>query len=258
MKTTRIVLLILSLFAKLSHAETITIVADAWPPYNITPNTSSPGYIVEVAEEVLSNAGYQIEYIKMPWNRAVKAARSGKFHGIIGATKPDAPDFIFPDNEQGVSEYTFFTIKESDWVYRNITSLENQLLGVVSDYSYSNEIDTYIQAHSDNIKVQVVYGKNPLEQNLNKLIANRISVFIDDRRVTNYLATRLNIRNRIREAGLVSRLNIYIAFSPAHEDSNKLADILSDGMTELRANGKLQQILAKYQLSDWSKTPSQN
>jgi len=230
-------------------------VADAWPPYNITPDTDDPGYIIEIAKNVFDAAGYRVEYIKMPWTRAVKDTRRGQFHGIIGATVADAPDFIFPEHEQGVSEYVFYTLKSSDWVYKGLPSLEGKLLGVVSDYSYSEQLDAYIKAHNQSERVQVIYGQNPLEQNLNKLLANRISVFIDDRTVTEYVSTGLKVREQIRAAGVVSSMKIYIAFSPNNDESQKYAKILSDGMLTLRRTGKLQEILAKYQIADWAALP---
>lgn len=59
--------LIFIVFATPATADTITIVADAWPPYNGLPNTSEPGYGIEIAHQVFEAAGHTVEYIIGVW-----------------------------------------------------------------------------------------------------------------------------------------------------------------------------------------------
>ncbi len=47
--------------------------------------------------------------------------------------------------------------------------------------------------------------------------------------------------------------DVSIAFSPAKPDSRRCAEILDQGITEMRASGELGKILAKCGLTDWVK-----
>ena len=58
-------------------ADTISLRADIWPPYNATPGSDKPGYIVEIATEIWNNEGHQVNYATVPWERAISEARSG-------------------------------------------------------------------------------------------------------------------------------------------------------------------------------------
>jgi polar amino acid transport system substrate-binding protein len=46
-------------------------------------------------------------------------------------------------------------------------------------------------------------------------------------------------------------MKVYIAFSPGNKNSIDYAQILSDGILEMRSNGHLGRILFKYGLQDW-------
>ncbi len=58
-------------------AETITLIADEWCPYNCDPESDYPGYIVEIANAIYKVAGYQVQYQNVPWSRALKAVTEG-------------------------------------------------------------------------------------------------------------------------------------------------------------------------------------
>ena len=45
--------------------------------------------------------------------------------------------------------------------------------------------------------------------------------------------------------------SIFVAFSPANAKSKDYAQILGQGMDELRRSGKLKAILSKYGMEDW-------
>ena len=75
--------IILVLFCRpIVWAETVTLVADEWPPFNATPNTSEEGVLVDVARAVFKKNGVQVSYKLIPWRRAVELTRMGTYHGI--------------------------------------------------------------------------------------------------------------------------------------------------------------------------------
>ena len=132
-------------FSSNAHADTIYMYADDWCPYNCTPESEKPGFVIEIGRAIFEEYGHSVVYRRVPWERAIVMARKGDIHAIVGADQIEAPDFIFPENEQGVMEYRFYTQKNNPWVYSGLSSLGSQQLGVINGYSYSTELDKYIE-----------------------------------------------------------------------------------------------------------------
>lgn len=84
MKKTILILWLAISLSSISAADTIILVADKWCPYNCTPETERPGFLVEIARRAFELAGHKLEYRLMPWKRAVTEAKRGNVNGIIG------------------------------------------------------------------------------------------------------------------------------------------------------------------------------
>jgi len=117
-------------------ADEIVIAADYWCPISCSPDCNNPGILIEIADTIFSQKNCTIKYIQMPWKRAVALARNGKINGIVGAFYGDAPDFIFPKNEQINLTNSFYVLKDNDWNFTGIESLKNIRLGYINGYDY--------------------------------------------------------------------------------------------------------------------------
>lgn len=241
----------------LAAQETITIVADNWCPYNCAPNAAKPGFMVEIAKKAFEKHGITVEYSNMPWSRAIEETRKGKFTAIVGASRTDAEDFVFPSIPQGWMQNRFYVKKGNAWRYEGPQSLEKVSLGVIADYTYNDDIDAHIKKNAKNLKfVQVVSGDNALDTNVKKLSAGRITAIIEDAHVMHYYLSEHKLRDQIDEAGVVQTAqqnDLYVAFSPTHPKAKHYAEILSAEMKALRASGELQKILDAYMVPDWNK-----
>lgn len=244
--------------AKPTSAETITLAADSWCPYNCSPVYPPAGFMVDIANKAFEKHGIKIEYKTTPWDRAISDSRKGIYHGIIGASKKDAPDFIFPANPQGWMNVAFYVKKGNEWKYDGIKSLREISLGVVKDYSYGDEIDPYITQYNLNPSfVQPMAGDNALEINLSKLSRGKIGAVVEAKYVVDYYYSQHKKLEKPEEAGALAPSeanNLYIAFSPKDKVlAQKYADILSAEIIKMRASGELKAILDVYGISDWEK-----
>lgn len=235
-----------------AQAATISIVADEWCPYNCTPGSDKPGYMIEIAQKVLGEAGHTIDYRNMPWSRAIEEARRGKFDAIVGAAQGDAPDFVFPSAKLGVSANVLMVKAGNPWRYTDMASLATVSLGTIRDYSYGDELDAYIGEHEkDPKRVQVASGDSALETNFKKLDAGRIDVLVEDRNVVEYHLAGSGQAASFGVAGDLGEDDLYIAFSPANPNAAEYARLIDEGVRKLRASGELAAILARYGLKDW-------
>ena len=234
------------------YADTITIAADPWMPFT-GDAVEYNGFILDIATEIFAEAGHTVEYVILPWTRAITSTRTGKYNAIAACYQSEAPDFIFPDEEQGLGTNNLFVHRDSTWNYNGINSLKTVTLGIIQDYSYGEELDAYIEENKDNSSlISVTAGDNALETLIKQLNGRRIGVMIEDKLVAQFNIASLGYADKIKSIAVVSDPEqLWIGFSPADPKSAEYAEILSDGMVQFRESGKLNTILEKYGLSDW-------
>ncbi len=243
----------LLLAAKLACADMIALRADEWCPYNCAPDGDRPGYAVEVAREAFAAAGHAVYYGILGWARSVDDARAGRYAGVIGAIADDAPGFVFPEEPIGAAAEGYAVRKGTAFRYGDdAKAFAGKVLASIAGYAYGGAVGEYIEAHKDDrSKVQLTSGDDALAQNLRKLAAGRVDVVVDDANVLANAIAELGLDQQVVVADAGKPGLIYIAFSPAVPKSNEYAAILDRGIVELRASGRLGQILARYGVKDW-------
>ena len=233
-------------------ADKLTVVSDYWIPYNGDPKAEKPGYGIEILVKIFEDAGHTVVYKILPWNRAILTTRNGDYNAIIGAIIDDAPDFVYPEEEFGISDDCYFVTNESTWEYKGVESFNGLEVGLIKDYSYGTEIDKYFKDNP--ARGQYVYGDDPLEQNIDKLITGRINVLIEDANVLLAKANKMGVADKIKEAKSIKSTDdsrIFVAFSPSNPKSKEYAKIYTEGIKKLKASGELDKILKKYGLKYW-------
>jgi|AGTN01.1.fsa_nt_gi ABC-type amino acid transport/signal transduction systems, periplasmic component/domain len=232
-------------------ADTITLRADEWCPANCAPG-DKPGYGVEAATEIFAKAGHKVEYAVAPWGRSLEDCLHGTIDAVIGAAPVDSPDLVFPEQPIGVWDTTFVVAKGRPWRYTGADSLPAVKLGGIIGYIYMEPVGAYVEANKgDRNKVDLVGARQPLEQNLRKLVAGRIGATMEARTVLDYNLRELGLQDAVDFAGSTEGGSVYIAFSPKHPKAREYARILDEGLREMRASGRLKQILDRYGVKDW-------
>lgn len=225
-------------------ADTITLSADIWCPYNCEPNATLPGIMVEIAQATLEPHGHTVIYQVRPWKRAIHDAEQGKISGIIGATRTDAPNLVFPPCDMVDYLATFYVRKGSPWRYTGLPSLAEKKLGIIAGYSYGPEIDTYVQSKSG--RVYESDGDAGCAMNIRHLETGRLDVILEDRNVIDYLRGQNEFIQELEQAGTLPPRDMNIAFSPKLARASDYADLLCQGLKELRTSGRLKTMMNKY------------
>jgi polar amino acid transport system substrate-binding protein len=232
----------------------ITVRADIWPPYNDDPASGLPGSMVEIIKIIYQKAGYEIDYQVMPWARSVMAVEQGTFDAIIGAST-ECPECITPKESIGEMINHFYVKKGGNWRYTGPDSLKTVSVGVIADYSYTDDFDAYMEKNkNDSKKIDVMHADDALQKNIKKLLAGRIGAIIENTLVFPWTVKAMGLKESdFEDAGELenSKLELFIKFSPHKDASQTYADIFDKGMKELRSSGELKEILAKYGMTDW-------
>lgn len=231
-----------------ARAETLVIAGDIWCPVNCQPGSERPGIFVELAREIFAEAGIEVQYQALNWARTLQQVRRGQLNAAIGAGVEDAPDFLYGATAVASSRSCFFTLPNVTWRFTGTSSLNDQRLGVVNDYSYGDELNTYIELHrSDSERIQVAAGDQALALNIRKLMHSRVDVVVENAWVMQAMLANQGQVGALREAGCrAPDVPIYLAFSPALESSPRYVALFEQGLQRYRANGRLQQLLQAY------------
>ncbi|XOV79908.1 MAG: substrate-binding periplasmic protein [Aestuariibacter sp.] len=235
-----------------SSKSSIVIAADPWCPYNCGEQDAKLGYMIDIARQVYATTDYQVEYVNMPWSRAIKSVIAGEVDALVGVTRNEVKELIFPQQPLGIATQTFYTLTTSDWQYQGFSSLENIILGVIQGYAYGDLYQSYV-AHNlnDASKIYVATSIAGMAQNIRMLRKGRIDVLIEDKNVIEHYFNHNKRPFNLRSAEVLCDEALYIAFSPKREDAQTLADLMTTNLNQLRHSGVLQIILQGYGLQDW-------
>lgn len=229
-------------------AETVTVVGDPWCPYNCEPESERPGFGIEIAREALAFAGHDLHYRTLPWDEALAEVRKGTFTAVIGASKDEVPDFVFPERPIGSSNDVVVARAGDPWKYAGPESLAGRRVGGIKDYSYGEVLDAWFEKHPAAVLVE---GDDPKELLMKKLLAKDIDAFVEDTAVMADYARRRGVLGLIAIAGRAADPTpVYVAFSPAHPRAAELARQLTEGIAKLEKSGRLAAILARYGMSN--------
>lgn len=230
--------------------KTLTIAADSWCPLNCDPAVDGvEGVGVDLARKIFEPLGYKVDYIIMPWARALEESRQGRIDAVVGANEGDDPTLVYPREGIFFINDGIYVLESSPLEFSDMDSLNGYRLGVIKDYGYSEKVQNYMAAHR-NIPgaVQEVAGETALEQNIKKLLAGRIDALVDSAAVVSYTLGKMGIEEKVRNIGLVPQGEVYLGFSPARPDAGRLAAEFDKGIENLRSTGELQNMYAPYKL----------
>lgn len=240
----------------LAQNSIVKLVSDPFPPY-VMNEADSKGYVTEMVLIILEDAGYQAEYINVPFKRALLGLERGTYDGLL-AVSPGRPGYIYTENSFGTSQTSFFVTKDSTWQYRGTQSLESITLGVINGYEfaggqpgeYENKIDAYIVMNKQNRSlIQVVSGTDALDRIMQKLALGRIDATLEDASVFWHAAKRMGLSDKFKVAGnLNSPEKITVGFNLKNPRAHELAQVISDGIQKLKDSGEYNKILLQYGL----------
>jgi polar amino acid transport system substrate-binding protein len=221
---------------------------DIWCPYTCDESVShQKGYVIDMAEEIFAKHNIKFTFNIVPWARVLLRSEKGEIDAMVAGYKEGRENkYIFPKEDFGKSVNKFYVTKSSNWFYRSPESLKNVTIGTILGYVYGGElpiIDKYAK------KILPTGGESGIERNIKKLSNGEIDVTIEESNVTAYVLKQMKMNGGIREAGSFGKkAGVYIGFPKVLPNSKKYAQIVSDGIAELKKTGHFQKILKNYDL----------
>lgn len=232
-----------------ANAETLRITNGEWPPFT-SRRLPHGGPLSQIVTEAFERVGITVEYGYFPWKRAYEYARSGVWHGSVAWDKvPEHQrDFVMSDPIVHVDKVLFYrTSAPIDW--RKLEDLAHLRLGSTAGYSYGEAWDTAVR--NGMLRVEIVTLD---EQNFRKLLKNHLDAVAMDLDVGLYLLrtafSQLQAESITYHPRRLSRAPICLALSRKNPESPALIERFHHGLADLRAQGRYDEHLREYHLSN--------
>ncbi|OUS03743.1 hypothetical protein A9Q81_06875 [Gammaproteobacteria bacterium 42_54_T18] len=220
-----------------------------WCPA-ICVDSSKPGFIREIVQEVFNDTEVTITFHFMPWVRAVREVERGLFDALLSPVKSEAPTLLYPEFELGQQATCFYVDKDDPWKYQDKNpSFQNRRVIIVKGNSLLH-LDQYISEHPE-IFIYLTFS-NFIERAINMLNFDRVNTFVYTKTETEFQLKNMGMSEDFKNAGCVSTVNLYMAFANTNtKRSNSLIELFDRKMAVIRKTNRIESILAKYGLHDW-------
>jgi polar amino acid transport system substrate-binding protein len=234
----------------------VSLRADYWYPYNGEPNSIKPGYMIEIAAKAFSEAGLGMDYRLMPWQQAIKSANAGNIDCLVGPTKEEAPELIFPKNSLGIAQTGFYSRfgELSGWRYQGVESFKGLRIGVTASVIYieDDEVIAYL-ADADN-DIYIASSDKPLIELMGALAKGDLDMVIETSSVFKAVSRQQGVFLLFTEVDKHPYENhIYIACSKNVKNAQQYVDMLDRTLIKMRSDGSLENLLRNYGIRDWQK-----
>jgi polar amino acid transport system substrate-binding protein len=254
-----------SIYSKPVQAKVLVVASDEWCPY-ICDDTHLPGFLVEIVTEIAASNGVKIKFALTPLARALDLTQKGKIDILLGLTPQHISDFQLQTSHLSFGGlYNDFYVRANDpWRFKNITDLKtalknNAILGTINGYEYGDIIGNLLKDNAAHIFS--ASGNSPLQRQLKMLRLGRLDILLDSRFTVQYQLSKLVNKSSLTKTPTTAKPSIiyagtegdftplFLGFSPLL--SKEQVQLFDDGLLNLRENGRLNKILAKYGVIDW-------
>ena len=230
-------------FASAQTSKTIRLTNGEWQPF-LSKEVPHYGFASHIVTEAFALVGVEVEYGFFPWTRAVKLAREGTWDGgaVFWDTEERRKHFFFTDAVvPSIVVFFHLTSTEFDWdTYDDLSAVR---IGATLEYSYGKDFDSAEAAGT--IKTNRAPDD---ESGLRKLLKGRIDVFPGE-----VMVTYDQIRDIFSEeqAALftyhpkpINDQPLYLLLSKKVPGNEALRDLFNEGLKQLKASGRYDQITA--------------
>jgi len=236
-------LIILLTLGSLSlKAETLSLVADEWPPY-VDESLAHRGLAIDLVTSAFARAGYDVNFDLENWNHALEGARIGVYDVVanIWLTEDRAKDLDFSDAYL-VNDIRFIKRKSSAVTFDTMDDLQGLLVGTIKGYAYPADFSSYPAV------VKII--QPALLPALNYLVQGQFDLVIGDKHSIEYTLREFlgfEAKNLEFLEKSVGKSPLHIAVSRANPKHRKIVEDFNRAMNEMREDGTYQSILDAHQ-----------
>lgn len=228
-----------------AEAKELKLAAPEWEPYT-GEHLQQSGVAAEIAATAFKRSGYTVEYHFMPWVRVQRDVARGKYDAACFGYFSEERERTFLLSEPIMSSVLgFFALKSSDIRFDDLHDLKGRKIGVVRGYINSAQFDAATYLDKDEAQSDVV--------NFKKLIAGRVEMIVCDKLVglsiihDSFAGHKDDIV--FLEPSLQSQA-LHLMLSRKIPEGQKIVDDFNAGLSQMRHDGTISQIIARHGFAD--------
>lgn len=218
-----IIVFVLIGFALVTHsalAEVVKLAAeDSWPPF-AKPDGS--GISKAIIEKAYSYTGTKVEFVTVPYARALLMAEQGKVHGAFNVAKQASTESSYAFGEYPLLQVSasFYYPPNSELDYSELSDIpDNTSVATIIGYEYGNQYE----AHKGRFLESKVSSQRQI---IKMLMIGRIDMAIMYDDVAAYTLDEMGIdKSDIIRGKLSHTSDIYIAFNKELANSEVISKL---------------------------------
>ncbi|WP_439887211.1 substrate-binding periplasmic protein [Pseudomonas sp. MBLB4123] len=221
--------------------EALRLVASPWPPFNDS-SLHNNGLASDLVSTALAKAGYATHYAEVPWARAVKGLRQGRYDVLINAWYSDERSrFGYFSRPYLVNRISFLRRKGEAVEFRRLADLYPYRIAVMRDYAYSHEFD-----HDRQLSKVIV---SSFQSGARMVSAGRVDLMLEDEFVARHHLGRTlhDIRDGLEFVPQpLSENGLHILVSLERPDHQHIAEAFDQAIAAMREDGSYAAVLRRH------------
>ena len=215
-----------------------TIMTEEYPPYNYTQDGKLTGLSTEVLLAVAEKVGHPADVKVLPWARAYGLIQKKDGQILYSMTRTEARESLFKwVGPVAENKWVFFAKKGSGVTVGSLDDAKK--VGKVGTYK-DDAAESFLKAQGFTNLDSVLND----EQNVPKLVAGRINLWIVGELQGIYKAKKKGVSDKLEKVFDVKNTELYIAFSKNTPD-----DVIAQwqaALDSMKADGSYETIVKKY------------
>lgn len=174
----RILIVLTVLMASTSlSAQALRMAGNLWPPYT-DKRLPGDGLSVDLIRTALGRAGYQVEYVEVPWERALQGVKSGRYDLFNGWPTSTRTSYVLRSRPFLTNRMRWVQRAGDNFRYKGRDSLLPYRLVLSRGYVYSDELVAYSRLNKG-------YAANFI-QAARMLLAGRADLTLEDEQTAQF------------------------------------------------------------------------
>ena len=242
-------------------SETLTVGWEPYPPQQmINEQGKLTGVDIEIAKAVLQEAGFKVEFKKMPWQRMLNfGLKNGEIDVALNAAlQEQRKDFVYyPNTSYLPSQSALYILPKNKHKFKNIDDLADfsqhtLTLGVTKGIFYSPQ---YTELLSNPDFANKLYPSSKEEQNIRMLLAERVDGILMERYIYQELLKTVKTDKTISSHSELDfntpEAGSFFMFSKATMNQNQIERI-NQALEKLKNNSTIDRLIQQhlYRISD--------
>lgn len=198
------------------------------------------GYSWDLLRESYHTMGYTIQYVIVPWARAMSFVKQGQVDILFPTGKNAQRQQVFHYSRQPVNQvkYVLYVQQNSPLIWRGLDSLKNLTIGLKRGFNYG--ADWQNPEHINTFEV----GKIP--NGFQMLSKGHIHGFLGYEMNWDHVIRQNNWQHKYKKLATLGTSREYLVALKSNPKSLELLRAYDDGINKLQQSGRLKQLKQKW------------